>query len=363
MQAAHGDFWGKVFMKKKVMEFLFLSCLTGLILSGCTNAAQSEDDTNDDSLITIGFSQVGAESDWRAACTNSIMEAFSEENGYNLIFSNAQQKQENQIKAVRDFISQDVDYIIIDPIAESGWDQTLKEASDVGIPVIIVDRSVDADDSLYTAAIGSDFTLEGKRACAYLKAYLDKIGYKGKVNIADIQGTTGSSATIGRTKAFDEASKKYNWNVLAQETADFTEAKGKEVMESILKRHEDINVVYCENDNEAIGAKKAIEAAGKKVGSDISNGEIILLSFDATHTGLEETLNGNILVNTECNPLYGDILSHMVKTLEEGGSLNKQTYIREEQYSKDSSIRSIRVDGKTYPVTVLDERTVEERSY
>ena len=257
-------------MKRKAISLL-ISVTLATVLTACGSPAKegNRNDESDSSLITVGFSQVGAESDWRTACTNSVADAFSEENGFDLIFSDAQQKQENQIKAVRDFISQDVDYIIIDPITESGWDQSLKEASDAGIPVIIVDRMVDADESLYTAAVGSDFKLEGKKACAYLKAYLDKKGYDGDVNIVDIQGTMGASATIGRSAAFDEAAKENGWNVLAQETAEFTQAKGQEVMESILKRYSNVNVVYCENDNEAFGARDAIEAAGKK--DDIHN--------------------------------------------------------------------------------------------
>ncbi len=350
-------------MKTRALAAGLWGLLAIILLSACGAPAETGEGVSDDSLITVGFSQVGAESDWRTSCTNSVMEAFSEENGFNLIFSDAQQKQENQIKAVRDFISQDVDYIIIDPITESGWDQSLKEASDAGIPVILVDRAVDADESLYTAAIGSDFELEGKKACAYLKAYLDKMSYKGEVNIVDIQGTIGASATIGRSKAFDDAAKKYGWNVLAQETGEFTQAKGQEVMESILKRHDNVNVVYCENDNEAFGVRDAIESAGKKVGNNIEKGEIILLSFDTTRAGLTETLNGTILVNTECNPLYGERLASMVKTLEEGGTLEKHTYIDEDQYSANELVKSVTVDGKTYPVTILTQEILDERPY
>lgn len=353
-------------MKRKAAVLIFaLTFVTGA-LTGCAGspgydeAAISE---LNESLITVGFAQVGAESDWRTSCTNSVMEAFSVENGFNLIFSDAQQKQENQIKAVRDFISQDVDYIIIDPITESGWDQSLKEAENAGIPVIIVDRRVDSDDSLYTAAVGSDFELEGKKACAYLQAYLEKTGYNGDVNIVDIQGTMGASATIGRSQAFDDAAKKYGWNVLAQETGEFTQAKGQEVMESILKRFDNVNVVYCENDNEAFGARDAIEAAGKKVGSDIAAGEILILSFDTTKAGLTETLNGTILVDTECNPLYGDILASMVKTLEDGGTLDKHTYIEEYQYSARPEVTSVTVDGVEYPVTILTQEILDERPY
>lgn len=353
-------------MKRKVLAVALCLFVSMGILSACGasgNLQEEEANESDDSLITVGFSQVGAESDWRTACTNSIMAAFSEEEGYNLIFSDAQQKQDNQIKAVRDFISQDVDYIIIDPITESGWDQALSEAKDAGIPVIIVDRMVDADESLYTAAVGSDFKLEGQKACEYLNLYLKKTGYSGDVNIVDIQGTMGASATIGRSAAFDEAAKKYGWNVLAQETGEFTQAKGQEVMEAILKRHSNVNVVYCENDNEAFGARDAIEAAGKKVGYDIAAGDVLILSFDTTMAGLTETLGGTILVNTECNPLYGEILSSMVRSLENGETLEKHRFIQENQYSALEEVKNVTVDGTVYPVTILTQEILDERPY
>ena len=327
-------------------------------------SAADEVAKNDGEVLNIGFAQVGAESDWRTACTDSVKSAFSAENGYNLIFNDAQQKQENQIKAIRDFISQDVDYIILDPVTETGWDQPLQEAADAGIPVIVVDRMVDvSDSSLYTAWIGSDFELEGKKACAYLKAYLDAKGFTDTVNIVDIQGTIGASAQIGRTAAFDAAAKENGWNVVSQQTGEFTQAKGQEVMESILKQSDDVNVVYCENDNEAFGARDAIEAAGKKVGTDIANGDIIIMSFDATNAGLTDTLDGSILVNTECNPLYGPVLTQYVQKLKAGETLDHDSYIAESQFSADDTVTSVNVDGTDYAVTLLTQDVLNARAY
>lgn len=186
---------------------------------------------------------------------------FSKDNGYELIFDDAQQKQENQITAIRNFIQQEVDYIVLAPVTETGWDTVLQEAKDAAIPVIIVDRMVDvSDDSLYTAWVGSNFELEGKKASAWLKAYADAKGMK-EINIVDIQGTIGASAQIGRTKGLADAVEANGWNLLAAQTGEFTQAKGQEVMESMLKQYDNINVVYCENDNEAFGAIDAIEAA------------------------------------------------------------------------------------------------------
>ena len=254
-------------MKKRKLLGLILSVVMVVtMLGGCGGASNNKTSSGDggsgdgNDLITVGFSQVGAESDWRTANTESMKSTFTEANGYRLIFDDAQQKQENQLKAIRNFIQQEVDYIVLAPVTESGWDAVLKEAKDADIPVIIVDRMVDvSDDSLYTAWVGSNFKLEGQKACAWLKAYQDakKID---KINIVDIQGTIGASAQIGRTEALNEAVKANGWNLLAQQTGEFTQAKGQEVMESMLKQYKDINVVYCENDNEAFGAIDAIEA-------------------------------------------------------------------------------------------------------
>ena len=219
--------------KKMVTALLAVSMLAGL---SAVNVMAADDDT-----ITVGFSQVGAESDWRTANTESMKSTFSEDNGYELIFDDAQQKQENQLTAIRNFIQQDVDYIVLAPVTETGWDTVLKEAKDADIPVIIVDRMIDvSDDSLYTAWVGSNFKMEGQKACEWLNAYAEAKGMK-EVNIAHIQGTIGASAQIGRTEGLEEAAKEYGWNIVAQQTGEFTQAKGQEVMESMLKQHDNIN--------------------------------------------------------------------------------------------------------------------------
>ena len=283
-------------MKRKAISVLLAAMMVTTLAVGCGNKGGGSDDSSDkgssdsgSDLITVGFSQVGAESDWRTANSESMKETFSKDNGYKLIFDDAQQKQENQITAIRNFIQQDVDYIVLAPVTETGWDTVLKEAQDADIPVIIVDRMVDvSDDSLYTAWVGSDFKLEGQKASAWLKAYAEAKGMS-EVNIAHIQGTIGASAQIGRTEGLEEAAKENGWNIVDQQTGEFTQAKGQEVMESMLKKHDNINVVYCENDNEAFGAIDAIEAAGKKVGPD---GDILVMSFDTTNAGLTDTLSG-----------------------------------------------------------------------
>ena len=223
-------------MKRKAISVLLAAMMVTTLAVGCGNKGGGSDDSSDkgssdsgSDLITVGFSQVGAESDWRTANSESMKETFSKDNGYKLIFDDAQQKQENQITAIRNFIQQDVDYIVLAPVTETGWDTVLKEAQDADIPVIIVDRMVDvSDDSLYTAWVGSDFKLEGQKASAWLKAYAEAKGMS-EVNIAHIQGTIGASAQIGRTEGLEEAAKENGWNIVDQQTGEFTQAKGQEV--------------------------------------------------------------------------------------------------------------------------------------
>ena len=311
-------------------------------------------------MITVGFSQVGAESDWRTANSESMKSTFSTENGYNLIFDDAQQKQENQIAAIRNFIQQEVDYIVLAPVTESGWDTVLQEAKDAEIPVIIVDRMVNvSDDSLYTAWVGSNFKLEGQKACEWLKAYAEAKGMS-EVNIVDIQGTIGASAQIGRTEALNEAVEANGWNLLAQQTGEFTQAKGQEVMESMLKQYDNINVVYCENDNEAFGAIEAIKAAGKTVGPD---GDILVMSFDTTKQGITDTLSGDIIVNTECNPLHGPRVEQIIKQLQAGETPEKQAYVEEGIYAHGSDVASVSIDGTDYEVTEVTQDVVDARAY
>ncbi|MBS6821158.1 MAG: ABC transporter substrate-binding protein [Roseburia sp.] len=354
-------------MKKRKLLGLILSVVMVVtMLGGCGGASNNKTSSGDggsgdgNDLITVGFSQVGAESDWRTANTESMKSTFTEANGYRLIFDDAQQKQENQLKAIRNFIQQEVDYIVLAPVTESGWDAVLKEAKDADIPVIIVDRMVDvSDDSLYTAWVGSNFKLEGQKACAWLKAYQDakKID---KINIVDIQGTIGASAQIGRTEALNEAVKANGWNLLAQQTGEFTQAKGQEVMESMLKQYKDINVVYCENDNEAFGAIDAIEAAGKTVGPD---GDILVMSFDTTKAGITDTQSGKIILNTECNPLHGPRVEEIIKTLESGGTPEKKAYVEEGVFAHGDEVPSVTVDDQKYDVTKVTKEVVEGRAY
>ena len=289
-------------------------------------------------VITVGFSQVGAESDWRTANSESMKSTFSEANGYKLIFDDAQQKQENQLTAIRNFINQEVDYIVLAPTTETGWDTVLQEAKDAGIPVIIVDRMVDvSDDTLYNCYVGGNFKLEGQKACEWLKAYADAKGIT-ELNIAHIQGNIGASAQIGRTEGLEEAAEKYGWNIVAQQSGEFTQAKGQEVMESMLKSNDNINVVYCENDNEAFGAIDAIKAAGKTCGPE---GDIIVVSFDSVKAAFESMIAGDLNATFECNPLHGPRVAEIIQKLEAGEAVDKIQYVDEAYFDTSMDLESI----------------------
>lgn len=321
-------------MKKRLFSLITVISI-GLSLVGCNGNAEncgvkqiSEETDNQMEEIVVGFSQVGAESDWRIANTESMKSTFTTENGYKLIYNDAQQKQENQIRAILKFIQQEVDYIVIAPVRETGWESVLDEAKRAGIPVIIVDRMIDVEDQdLFTAWVGSDFRNEGEKAVCWMEREFNE---KEHLNIVHIQGTIGSSAQIGRTEGLEAGLKKHkNWCLLAQETGEFTQAKSQEVMETILQKYDDIDLVYCENDNEAFGVIKAIEAAGKTCGR---NGDIQIISFDATNAGLRETLWGKISYNVECNPMHGPRVEKIIQQLEKGEIPDKYSYVEEEVF-------------------------------
>ena len=263
------------------------------------------------SALTLGFAQVGAESEWRTANTVSIKDA-AKKAGITLKFSDAQQKQENQIKAIRSYIAQKVDVIAFAPVVTTGWDTVLMEAKKAKIPVILTDRSIETKDpSLYVTMIGSDFNEEGQKAAKWL---LDSYKTPGDVNIVELQGTVGSAPAIERKKGFEEGIKADpRFKITRSQTGDFTRAKGKEVMEAFLKTDKNIQVLFAHNDDMAIGAIQAIEAAVMKPGKDI-----IIVSIDAVKGAFEAMMAGKLNVTVECNPQLGPQLMTVVKEVKAG---------------------------------------------
>ena len=303
-------------------------CLVLCLLALAACAPREEEEEERDDLIVVGISQVGAESDWRVANSESMKSTFTEEKGYRLLFDDARQKQENQITAIRKFIQQRVDYIVLMPISEAGWDSVLQEARDAGIPVILVDRMVRVEDeSLYTSHVGSDFYQEGETAVRWLEEHRP-----GPLRIVHIQGTLGSTAQLGRTAALEEGAARHgDWTLLAQLEGDFTQAKTREVMEAYLAEDPGpIDVVYCENDNEAFGALEALEAAGRTCGPE----GVAVVSFDATRKCLSYCLEGRIAVAVECNPRLGPLVEEVIRTLEAGGAPERSHYVTERSFSQ-----------------------------
>jgi ABC-type sugar transport system substrate-binding protein len=273
--------------------------------------------------IVLGFSQIGAESEWRTANTESIKSA-AKEHGIELKFSDAQQKQENQIKAIRSFIAQKVDVIAFSPVVESGWGTVLREAKAAKIPVILSDRAVnEKDDSLWVSFMGSDFVEEGRKAGRWL---LENYKGQGDVNIVELQGTVGSAPAIDRKKGFEEILKAQpRFKIIRSQTGDFTRAKGKEVMEAFLKAEgKKINVLYAHNDDMAIGAIQAIEEAGLKPAKDVT-----IISIDAVKGAFEAMMAGKLNVSVECSPLLGPQLMQAVKDLKAGKTLPRRIVTEE----------------------------------
>ena len=302
---------------KKLLA-ISLALILGLAL--CATAAAEE-------LITVGFAQVGHESDWRAANTLDYQSTFTKEKGYELIFVDADNDHTAQMEAVRNFIQQEVDYIVICPVQEAGWDVVLQEAQDAGIPVIIADRTVSADPSLYSCFIGTDSAAEGVQAGEWLAEQLDGA----EANILVIEGSVGASAAIGRTEGFNQVAAEHpEWKILDSQSGDFTQAGGQQVMESYLKSYPDqFNVVVCQNDNEAYGAIDAMKAAGVTYGV---NGDVILISYDATKQGLTLTLSGDINCNVECNPMQATTVAELIETIEAGGEYAAKTVVPDQAF-------------------------------
>lgn len=297
--------------------------------------------------IVVGVSQLGSESGWRTANTESVQDAFTQKNGYFLIYNNARQKQENQLKAIRSFISQRVDYIIFSPVVETGWETVLQEAKQAGIPVILMDRNVDVEDqSLYVTCVGSNFVEEGEKAGHWLERELVKQRKSAQsINIVILTGTEGSSSQIGRSAGFAAVADKHdNWNILEEKCAEFTSTKGKEVMKTFLRRYPDIDVVVSQNDDMTFGAIEAIRESGRTVGV---GGDIMILSFDAVQGALNMVADGTINVDIECNPNQGEYLLNVIGMLEAGEPVEKKYYVEEDVFTIENVTQEL-LEERTY---------------
>jgi simple sugar transport system substrate-binding protein len=284
--------------------------------------------------LTVGFSQVGAESAWRTANSDSI-KAEAAKRGITLRFSDAQNKQENQIKALRSFVAQGVDVIAFSPVVETGWEPVLREIKQAGIPVVLTDRAVDVSDpSLYACFIGSDFVEEGRRAARWLAKATG-----GKATIAELVGTPGSAPAIDRKRGFEEILAGYpDMKIVLSQSGDFTRAKGQEVMEAFLKSPEgrNVNALFAHNDDMALGAIQAIEAAGLRPGKDIT-----IVSIDGVRDAFQAMVDGKLNCTVECNPLLGPQLFDVVEAVAAGKPVPRRIVVRESVYDQSQAAAAL----------------------
>ncbi|MEM9080526.1 MAG: ABC transporter substrate-binding protein [Verrucomicrobiota bacterium] len=315
---------------------IFLTIL-GLIGVSWLVACKSGEETGGEKKAVIGFVQGGASSDWRKAHTDSVKEE-AEKRGYELKFVDGQGKQENQIQGISSLILQRVDAIILAPIVETGWDNVLKKAQQAKIPVLILDRSIQSDDSLYEGYIGADTYEEAVKAADWLVEKVD-----GRAKVVELQGAPGASPTVNRYKGFRDAIQDHpGIEIIASQSGDFRRSKGKEVMEALLKKHGDeIEVVYAHNDDMAIGAIQAIEEAGKKPGQDI-----ILVSIDGVKAAFEAMVAGKLNCTVECNPLQGPAAFDAIEKILAGETIPKVTMVKDEVF--DQSVAADVIDSRKY---------------
>jgi simple sugar transport system substrate-binding protein len=291
-----------------------------------TPASSSEKNYED---LIVGYAQIGSESEWRAANTISIKET-AESLGVELRFLDAQQKQENQIEAVRKLIVQKVDVIGISPIVETGWEEVFQEAKAAGIPIILVDRRADVSEDLYVSYLGSDFLEEGRKAARIM---IDLVG--GKANIVELVGTVGSAPANDRYIGFREILDDYaEMKIIDSQSGDFTRARGKEVMGSFLVQHGDqITAVYAHNDDMALGAIEAIEEYGLKPGVDIK-----IVSVDAARGAFEAMIEGKLNATVECNPLLGPQFFELALNVVNGNPVPKWVPSIESVFFPDNAL-------------------------
>ena len=306
--------------------FLKVILLGSTLLASLLSAA-------DKKPLKVGFAQTGAESAWRTANSES-MKSEAAKRGIDLKFSDGQGKQEKQIQAIRSFVTQRVDAIVLAPLVETGWDPVLREAKRAGIPVIITDRTIQtSDESLYACFIGSDFYEEGRMTADWLAKATG-----GKGNIVELQGTPGSAPANERRRSFAESIVKYpGLKIIDSQSGDFRRAGGKEVMEALLKKHgRAINIVYAHNDDMALGAIQAIEEAGLKPGTDLT-----IVSIDAIKEAIQAVIDGKISCTVECNPLFGPKVYDTIARILAGEKVERKSYNKDELFDITNAAAAI----------------------
>jgi len=320
-----------------VMFIILICCLVG-----CSAQKKELSQFEEDHGIIVGFSQIGAESAWRTCNTRSVQDAAAEK-GVQLVYDNAEQKQENQIKAIRSFIAYQVDVIVFIPIVTDGWDNVLQEARDAGIPVLVTDRKIDvADQSLYAGFIGTDSLKEGRNAGLFV---LDKFENERKlfdqtkehINIVELFGTEGSSVATGRAEGFREVLKDHpEFRIVYSKSGDFLRSKGYELAVEFLDEYEDIDVIYSHNDGMTLGAIEAMEEKGLRPGTDI-----VIVTIDAQQAAIDALREGKVNCVIECNPKTGPEIIKLAEKLAAGESIPRVQYVHEEVFYETDDLSLI----------------------
>jgi len=278
---------------------------------------------------TVGFSQIGGESNWRTAETRSMREE-AERRGIDLRMVDAQRRQENQIKALRGFIAQGVDAILLAPVEKNGWEPVLREVKEAGIPLVLVDRGVAvSSEDLYATLIASDFIEEGRMAARWL---VEATG--GTCNLVELQGTVGSDPAIERRNGFLEVLAQHQgMRILRSQTAEFTRSRGKEVMEAFIKAEgKEIQAVYAHNDDMALGAIQALEEAGMRPGQDV-----LVVSIDGIRDAFEAMVAGKLNATVECNPLLGPLAFDALERILRGEPVEKRVIVKDRLFTADQA--------------------------
>ncbi|WP_020610882.1 ABC transporter substrate-binding protein [Sediminispirochaeta bajacaliforniensis] len=336
-------------MSKKGMysiAFAMLFTVCAVIVTQCVRSETHQGATSGQGGIILGFSQIGAESAWRKCNTRSIQQA-SEESGVQLLFANAEQKQENQIKAMRSFIAYQVDVIGFVPIVADGWDNILREAMDAGIPVLVTDRKIHTeDDRLYAGFIGTDSEQEGREAAFFLLKKFSRLGNQDEtgdkpVRIIEISGTEGSSVALGRAAGFREALADYpEFTIIHSQSGDFLRSKGYEIMRNLLEVYSDFEVVFSHNDGMTLGILDAMREAGIRPGNDV-----VIVTIDAEQAAIDALRRGEVNCVIECNPKTGPAIMSLAKRLARGEKIPRLLHVDETVFSEYDDLSSVAPRG------------------
>ncbi|MDR3161022.1 MAG: ABC transporter substrate-binding protein [Spirochaetaceae bacterium] len=323
---------------RAVYLIFFLLC-AGAVLS-CQRSPKAEADQG--RRIILGFSQIGAESAWRNCNSRSVQEAAAEA-GIQLLFSNAEQKQENQIKAIRSYIAYQVDVIAFVPIVADGWDNVLQEAKDAGIPVLVTDRKINIkDESLYAGFIGTDSVEEGRSAGRFLlEKFRSRLGRGEPIRIVELSGTVGSSPAVGRAEGFREILGSYpQFQIVFSESGDFLRSKGYELMRAVLDTHRDIDAIFSHNDGMTLGVLDAMKERGLNPGVDI-----VIITVDAEQAAIDALIRGELNCVIECNPKQGPGIMKLALALARGERIEPLIHVEERVFYEGEDLSTLEPRG------------------